>query len=662
MKRSLLRILTAVFILAGCASQRTFEEGQALVAEGRTEEGLARMEQALKEDPTNAQYRSYVATQRERVVNRLLAEAMAMRLNGRFDEALSLYLRAKRFDPNDRRIAAGIEALTQDRRHAALFEDAQRLFDLNQLDKARDTLRRVLAEDPRHRQARLLLRRIDEKEVGKGIAAISPRIKSRLTRPITLEFRDADIRAIFEVISRSSGINFIFDRDVRPDLKASIFVRKLSMEEALHLLLVSNQLDRRVVGDNTVLIYPNTPAKQRDYQELVVKSFYLNTADAKQTGNLMRTVLKVRDVFVDDRINMVVVRDTPEVIRLAEKLVAAQDLPEAESMLEVEVLEVSSTRLQNLGLQWPQQIGYGLLQGPTAATAEGATSGSAASNGTSVAQGVVDLHNKHGLTAYAANPLLLLDLHANDTLANVLANPRIRVKNREKAKILIGDRVPVITSTATATGFVSQSVTYLDVGIKLDVEPYAGLDDEVTMKVGLEVSNIVSQVTTSSGTVAFRVGTRSAGTTLRLKDGETQVLAGLIQDEDRRSIDKVPGLGDLPILGRLFSDHSDNHAKTEIVLLITPRVVRSLAFPQAGATEFTSGTESSVGRLGGGGGGEGAPAGGVEMAPPSPPPAAPTQPPATPPTGTAPPPAVQQPEAGGQSIIGPMTPPAPGAQ
>lgn len=644
-------ILSGALLLGGCATNQTFQEGQELLAEGRTEEGLARLEQAVQQAPTNARYRAYLATQRERAVNRLLAAAASARLNGRFDEAEALFQQARHLDPKDRRIAAGLDALAADRRHAVLLDDAQRLFDLNQLEKAQEPLRRILAEDPRHRPARLLLRRIEERQVGRDLTT-SPQIKSRLLRPITLEFRDADVKAMFEVISRSSGINFIFDRDVRPDLKASIFVKKVSMEEAVHLLLVSNQLDRRVINDNTILIYPNTPAKQRDYQELVVKSFYLNTADAKQTGNLMRTVLKIRDVFIDERINLLVLRDTPEVIRLAEKLIAAQDLPEAESMLEVEVLEVSSTRLQNLGLQWPEQIGYGLLQGPTATTTEG-TSGTSTTTtgGTTVAQGVVNLRDRHGLTTFAANPLLLLNLHATDTLANVLANPRIRVKNREKAKILIGDRVPVITSTATATGFVSQSVTYLDVGIKLDVEPYAGLDDEVTMKVGLEVSNIVSQITTSSGTVAFRVGTRSAGTTLRLKDGETQVLAGLIQDDDRRTADKIPGLGDFPVIGRLFSNHNDNRTKTEIVLLITPRIVRSLAFPQATSVEFASGTESSVGRLGGGSGAEGGlpPGGGVEMVPPSPPAAAPPVP------TTAPP------EAGGQPITPPMAP-APGAQ
>ena len=162
---------------------------------------------------------------------------------------------------------------------------------------------------------------------------------------------------------------------------------------------------------------------------------------------------------------------------------------------------------------------------------------------------------------------------------NILANPRIRAKSREKARIHIGDKVPVITTTAGATGFVSESVNYLDVGLKLEVEPQVYLDDDVGIKVGLEVSNIAQQIKTTSGTIAYQVGTRNAATTLRLKDGETQVLAGLINDEDRRSA--VAGAGRSPAAGDRapVPNNDDTVNKTEIVLLITPRVIRNIERP-----------------------------------------------------------------------------------
>jgi len=181
-----------------------------------------------------------------------------------------------------------------------------------------------------------------------------------------------------------------------------------------------------------------------------------------------------------------------------------------------------------------------------------------------------------------------------DGNVNILANPRIRVKNKEKAKVHVGDKVPVITSNVTSTGVTSESVSFLDVGLKLDVEPQVYLEGEVGIKVGLEVSNIVQQIRTATGTLTYQLGSRNATTTLRLKDGETQVLAGLISDEERASASKVPGLGDIPLLGRLFSSNRDDNNKSEIVLLITPRILRNIERPELADIEFFAGTDASA--------------------------------------------------------------------
>jgi general secretion pathway protein D len=273
-------------------------------------------------------------------------------------------------------------------------------------------------------------------------------------------------------------------------------------------------------------------------------------------------------------------RDTPEAIRIAEKLIANQDLAEAEVMLEVEVLEVGYSKLTNLGVQLPGSVGIGITG---AAGVAGQITGREARNFNS---GLVRIN--------VPDPLTLTARQQNGR-TNVLANPRIRVKSKEKAKIHIGDKVPVITTTAGATGFVSESINYLDVGLKLEVEPQVHLDDEVGIRIGLEVSNVAGQTKTSSGTVAYQVGTRNASTTLRLRDGETQVLAGLINDEDRRSGVGTPGLSDLPVLGRLFTNRDDTANKTEVVLLITPRVLRNVERPGIKLEEFNSGTEVEVG-------------------------------------------------------------------
>ena len=396
-------------------------------------------------------------------------------------------------------------------------------------------------------------------------------------KPITIEFRDAPLRSVFDVISRTSGLNFLFDKDVPADQKTSIFLRNSTIERAVSLTLLTNQLEQRVLDANTLLVYPNTPAKQKDYQPLLVRSFYLAHAQAKTVGDTLKSLLKARDVIVDDKLNLLIVRDSPPAIRLAEKLVALHDVPEPEVMLEVEILEVKRARLLDLGIRWPDQLSLAPLSSGAGGTVT-----------------LDDLRHLHGSRIGATVSPLTLTARGVDADANLLANPRIRARNREKAKILIGERVPNITTTSTSTGFVAESVNYVDVGLKLDVEPTVYPDGEVAIKVSLEVSNIISQLQTKSGSLAYQIGTRTAQTVLRLRDGENQVLAGLINDEDRRGANKVPGLGDVPVLGRLFGSQSDDRSKTEIVLSITPRVVRNVRQPGPGLMEFESGTESSL--------------------------------------------------------------------
>jgi len=389
---------------------------------------------------------------------------------------------------------------------------------------------------------------------------------------------------VFELISKQTGLNFIFDKDVGPEVKTTVFVRNSSIEDVIRFVLVTNQLERKVLNENTVLIYPNTPAKQRDYKDLVVRSFYLANADVKQTATMVRQLVKTRDLFVDEKLNLLVVRDTPEAVRIVEKLIASQDLAEPEVMIEVEVLEVSHNTLTQLGIQWPGQIAAGIKG---AGGVAGQITGKEALN-----------FNSGLVSITVPDPLIALNLRQQAGRTNILANPRIRAKSREKARIHIGDKVPVITTTAGATGFVSESITYLDVGLKLEVEPQVYLENDVGIKVGLEVSSVGQQTKTSSGTIAYTVGTRNTATTLRLRDGETQILAGLISDEDRRSASQVPGVSKLPVLGRLFKSTDDNVTKTEIVLLMTPRVVRNIERPAARIEHFSSGTDAEVGGAG----------------------------------------------------------------
>jgi general secretion pathway protein D len=583
--KKLLLILGAL-VLFGCAGQEALKRGQEMIEAGNEEQGLARLEEAMKANPNDVEIRNYYLRHKAVAVQRYLQLGENARTAGAYDQAEASFQRALRFDPENANAKAGLQAVARDRATAALAKEADEAMKRGDTQNALAKAQEVLKLHPTQREARAIVRKVEEQRVKADLT--SPQLAAALKSTITIELRDAPVRTVFELISKRAGLNFVYDRDVPADAKVTVFLRDTTIEEAIRFVLVTSQLERRVLNPNTVLIYPNTPAKTQAYRELTVKSFYLANADAKQTANMLRSLVKTRDLFVDEKLNLIVIRDTPEAVRMAEKLIANQDLGEAEVMLEVEVLEVGHSQITAAGIQWPGQVSLGVM-GSTGVA--GQLTGTEAKN---LNSGLFRLN--------VGDPLIALNLRQQAGRTNVLANPRIRVKSKEKARIHIGDKVPVITTTAGSTGFVSESVNYLDVGLKLEVEPVVNLEDDVGIKIGLEVSNISQEVKTAAGTTAYQVGTRNANTTLRLRDGETQVLAGLINDEDRRSASRVPGAARLPLVGRLFSNNNDTVNKTEIVLLITPRVIRNIERPGARLEEFNSGTELEVGAGGSGGG------------------------------------------------------------
>lgn len=583
--------LLAAFLLVGCAGDMAIRDGKSLLAQGKIEEALARLDAAVKENPENVEYRAYQYRQRQFHIQNLLTQADSARGAGRFDEAAAIYHRVLKLDENTQRATDGLQALESARRRNAVVAKAEEALKAGDPEQAERLVRGVLSEDPSHAGASGIKRNIDE--AASKTRAADPVLKAIFKKPVTLEFKDANLKSAFEVISRTSGINFIFDKDVKSDLKTTIFVKDSSIEDVINMMLVTNQLEKRMLNDNTVLIYPNIPAKVKDYQELTVKTFYLTNADPKQMMNTIKTMLKTRDIVIDERLNTLTIRDTPNAIRLAEKLVASNDMADPEVVLEVEVLEIKRSRLTELGIQWPNQFTVLNILNSNTVTSSG---GTVVATTPTVSTAQLTLQNlRHINSASIGIPNPSINLRGEDSDTNLLANPRIRVRNREKAKIHIGDRVPVITTTATANVGVAESVTYLDVGLKLEVEPRIYPDNDVAMKVGMEVSSIVREIKSSTGTLTYQLGTRDASTTLRLKDGETQALAGLINNEDRASASKVPGLGDIPLLGHLFASHRNEGSKTEIVLLITPHIVRNLIQPDPSVMEFASGTDSAAG-------------------------------------------------------------------
>ncbi len=589
--------LIACAALTACAPGSEFvRQGQQLIDKGQVEEGLSQIEKGIGLEPDNRQYRMLVIRQRETQIGQWLARADSLRNANKLEDAAALYQRALGLDAGNPRGRSGLDEVASLRRQHQSVDEAQSLIGQDRRDEAMPRLRQVLSENPTHARALALKRQIDE-QTGRSAEVSPPTLKAGLRKPVTLDFRDANLKAVFDALSRTTGINFVFDREVKPDIKVTLSVANLSIDDVVGVLTVTNQLERKVLNDNTVLIYPNTAVKQKDYLELSVKTFYLANADAKAVFAMLKTVLKTKDLYADEKLNSLTMRDTPAAIALAAKLIAEQDLAEPEVLLDVEVLEIKRSRLSEIGIDPPGKFTLLNIVPNPATVVSTATGNTTVQNNTLTStQLTLDrLRRIRGSSIGIDNPSVNLRAENGDT--NILANPRIRVKNRDKARILIGDRVPVITTTATANVGVSESVTYLDVGLKLDVEPNVFLDNEVGVKVSLEVSNIVREVRSRSGGLTYQIGTRLATTSLRLKDGETQALAGLISDEDRKAATGVPWLIDLPVLGRLFSSEKSDRSKTEIVLLITPRVVRNLATGTPDRAEHLGGTEAAVGAL-----------------------------------------------------------------
>lgn len=560
-------------MLAACGAQYVRDNAQDQLAAGQYEKALKTFDEGLARDPDNIVLRAGKVSAQTAIFSRLMAQATTAFASGNEGAAQAALQRALTINPNDERARAMLLDLQRELRRKMAVSSAKELLAQGLHERAM-LLVEVALKDTPHDPELLAIQR--EQELAERTADLGSGHLSE-TRPVSLDFRDANLRMVLDVLTRNSGINFILDKDVRSDLRTTVFLRQTRLEDALQLLTATNQLAYKVLDSATVLVYPRTPDKQKEYEDLVVRAFYLTSADVKQTAAMLRTMLKIREPFVDEKLNLLMLRESAETIRLAERMIALQDVAEPEVMLDVQVLEISRNSLTELGIQYPDSLTL-----TPVAPAAGFTLG--------------NIHSINRDSIGVTVPSVTLNFHRDIDDANILANPKIRARNHEKAHVVIGDKLPVVTTTGSVanSGFISESVQYVDVGLKLDVEPTIYLNDDVGIRVGLEVSSLVKAVTTAGGSLVYQIGTRSASTLLQLRDGETQLLAGLISKDERTSATRVPGIGDLPVIGRLFASQSDNVQRSEIVLAVTPHIVRNIRRPDLNQTEFWSGTENAV--------------------------------------------------------------------
>lgn len=580
-------LICSLTILGGCATgQSAFDKGQRYEITGDFDQAVIKYAEATTANPESGQFRLYFLKASGAAARQHMAKGEKALVTGDYDGALSEYQTAYVLDPSLERARQQGDMIKKLKLSQIILKEADE-FEKNRKNReALRSYRKALEFNPANKEASEGIDRM-MKAVQKKPGGFELNLKS--TKPLTLKFKDAKIKDVFSIISKLSGINFIFDDGVK-DTNFSIYMENATFYQVLDVISELMKLKTKVLNETTMIVYPKNTEKSKQYEELFLQTFYLNKIDAKKAINLLRTMMQIKKIFVNEELNAIVIRDTPEVVELAGKILDANDIPDAEVVLEVEVIELTKSNAEQLGF----------LLSRYAVSTQGFNNGTPFSD---------TLGATSTTSTTSANPSNLLQLFAfkqfggfltvpnatfnfGKTLSNgeTLSNPKIRVKNREKAKFNVGTRVPITTTSSPVGGGITTNVQYVDVGVKLNAEPTIQLNNEISIKLGMEVSSILSR-DSSSGTSVVTIGTRNLDTVLSLKDGETSIIGGLMQDAKSTSKQKISLLGDIPIIGSLFAENNTNNDKTELILAITPRILRSVTIPEAANMAFWSGKE-----------------------------------------------------------------------
>jgi general secretion pathway protein D len=537
--------LLALASAMGCASGAV---GRARVAEQQQDYDRAVVEytQALKEHPADKEARLALDRARVRASQYHFQRGRRLEAVGRYEEALLELQVAAELNPSN----GDVEDLLRSTRLA---------------------LRNKIAVS---REGKTKLETLMEHARESG--PIGLELPKDIKLPSSLVFRDASSRDVLTALARFANVNITFDPAFR-DTPITIEVRNTTFEDALSSVTSTTRTFFRVTAPRTVTIVPDTPAKRREYEEEIVRTFYLSNAELKETIDLLRIVVDARRVAGMPGTNAISIKDSPERIAAAGRVITAIDKARPEVVLEVELLEVNRSKLREYGLQ----------------IASPGDPPSAGINGTAdVNRPNFTLRDLRELTAsdvfLTGVPALYYRLLKSDTNTRTLANPQLRTTDGIAAQARFGERVPVPVTTFSpiATGGVPQqpitSFNYENIGVNIDITPRTHHNDDVSLTMKVEVSSISG--TGFGGLPTF--GTRFINTVLRLRDGETNVLAGLIRDEERVLLEGIPGLSDIPGLGKLFTRTRKEAQETDILLTLTPHIVRVLELSEADLRPF----------------------------------------------------------------------------
>jgi len=537
---------------AGCASSAAFRHGQ--TAEHRQDYDRAVIEytKAVRQRPDDTSARLALDRVRLRASQDHFMRARRFTATGKLDQALVEYEVASELNPTNGEID----------------------------DELRATRNKLRAKVAVAREGKTELQTIIER--ARDLPPPGLDLPPGIKMPATLTFRDATSRDVFTGIARLANMSLIFDSAFR-DTPVTVDLRNSTLEDALGTVAGATRTFFRVTAPKTVVVIPDTPAKRREYEEEVVRTFYLSNADLKETMDLLRMVLDARRISPTTATNALTIKDTPERIAAAARVLSAVDKARPEVIIDVELLEVDRTKLQEYGLQIASTGSPGLNGSAGLATD---------ANNTTTLQTLKNLTSADIIAT--GLPTLYYRLLKTDSNTRTLANPQLRTTDGVAAKARFGEQVPVPITTFNpiATGGVAQqpvtTFNYQNIGVNIDITPRTHHDDDVTLQLNVVVSNISG--TGFAGLPTF--GNREINTMIRLRDGETNMLAGLIRDDERQSLEGIPGLIDLPLVGRLFAHNSKTQNQTDVILTLTPHIIRVLDLTEADLRPFRVGRDS----------------------------------------------------------------------
>ena len=560
--RQLLAAMTVVALMmgaVGCSTaKQTADEGDDAFEHQNWDAAVYHYLQALAEDPENVEYKMQLAFSRQRAAQKHFDNGMMLRKLGRLLAARNELQMAVQLDPSNQYAEQVLEDVIEE------------MEILSTPDGARE-LERMKAEA---RQAKVK----------------PPVLDPTSNEPITLNFpRPKPIKEIYNAIGKAYGFNVLFDPKLKDD-RLAIELRDLSAEQALEMVMQGAGHFYKVLDENSIIVAEDTPQNRREYEDLVIKTFFLSNADVKEIDKLLRSLIEARRLSTNEQLNAITLRDTADKVAIAEKLIRINDKAKAEVLIDVEILIMATTKNSNIGTAL-STYSFNLGFDPSAVNTN--------PNAPDGTMGLGDFSSITRSDWFINVPSILINLAKSSGEAQVLAQPQLRISEGERASLMIGDQVPIPVTSFNTSGSIGSNVVpitafqYKDVGIQIEVEPRVHHNHEISLDLKVEISNVGETVKVGD-TEAITIGTRTITSVIRLKSGESSLLAGLIRRDTTKGVTKTPLLGDIPWLGRLFRNETATDKNTDLVLTLTPQIIRFPDITEEDLAPVWVGTESRI--------------------------------------------------------------------